>query len=111
MGLGGEDARREMRSGNLVAFRTDNQQTECFWRLEHKVQHLLYLKILPRTVVYFMKLHMVKNNHTQGDFFFPHGIYNVFFLRTAYSILKTLNKYRGEIHPEENQFCERREGW
>ena len=70
MGLGGEDARREMRSGNLVAFRTDNQQTECFWRLDHKVQHLLYLKILPRTVVYFMKLHMVKNNHTQGDFFF-----------------------------------------
>ena len=44
-------------------------------------------------------------------FFFPHGIYNVFFLRTAYSILKTLNKYRGEIHPEENQFCEWSEGW
>ena len=100
-----------MRSGDLVAFRTDNQQTERFWRLDHKVQHLLYLKILPRTVVYFMKLHMVKNNHTQGAFFFPHGIHNVFFLRTAYSILKTLNKYRGEIHPEENQFCERSKGW
>lgn len=44
-------------------------------------------------------------------FFFPHRICNVFFLRTAYSILKTLNKYRGEIHPEENQFCEWSKGW
>lgn len=44
-------------------------QTGCFRRLDHRVQHLFYLKILAKMVVYFMKLHMVKNNHSLGAFF------------------------------------------
>lgn len=86
-----------MRKENLVAFRTDNRQTECFWRLSHKVQHLLYLRILFKIVVYFMKLHMVKNNHTQGAIFQVECI-------MCFSIHEILNKYRGEVDPEENQF-------
>lgn len=42
--------------------------------------------------------------------FFPHGMYNVFFLVTACFINKILHKYKEETHPEEKSILLGKQG-